>query len=280
MNREMVNHRSTGGSWFRAALIILAAGGGITQPAIAQTDYYNTDAGRPIAVEDAYPIEFRAVELQLAPLRLERSSAGVYHWGVEPEIAVGLLPRTQLELGLPLAHIDAGSAGKTTGLAGIELSALHNLNVETAIPALGIGVGALLPVGGLGPDRAYGSVKGILTRTMTWARFHVNGEYTLGSRPAPDEATAGVAELSRWMAGVAVDRTFPLQSALITAELVAREPLLESEDVEWSTAAGVRYQLDPRWALDGGIGRRLTGDDRAWYVTFGSAYAFGLPWRR
>jgi hypothetical protein len=46
--------------------------------------------------------------------------------------------------------------------------------------------------------------------------------------------------------------------------------------VAWNAAAGLRYQLAPRWAIDGGIGRRFTGDDRAWYVTFGSAFALGL----
>src|SRR4029453_3509588 len=60
----------------------------------AQTDYYNTDAGRPIRVEDAYPTERYGFELQLAPLRLERSRGGVYNWGVEPELAYGVLPRT------------------------------------------------------------------------------------------------------------------------------------------------------------------------------------------
>jgi hypothetical protein len=34
----------------------------------AQTDYYNTDAGRPITVEDAYATERYAFELQLAPV--------------------------------------------------------------------------------------------------------------------------------------------------------------------------------------------------------------------
>lgn len=260
------------------AALALAA---LASPARAQTDYYNTDAGRPIRIEDAYPVERRAFEVQAAPLRLERSSAGVYHWGIEPELAYGILPRTQVEIGFPLAWIDAGAAGRTTGLAGIELSALHNLNVETAIPALGIAASVLLPAGGLGPEDAYASVKGIMTRTFRWARFHVNGEYTFGDEP---EATAGdvpgVEELSRWMAGVAVDRTFPLRSMLITAEVFALEPMVEGGDVEWNTGAGVRYQLSPRWAVDGGAGRRLTGGDRAWYITFGSAYAFGLRWSR
>jgi hypothetical protein len=244
-------------------------------PAAAQTDYYNTDAGRPITIEDAYPVERRAFELQLAPLRLERSRGGLYHWGVEPEAAFGILPRTQVEIGLPLAFIDAG-AQRRSGLAGLEASVLHNLNVETSIPALALAADLLLPVGGLGPRESYASVKGIATKTLGWARFHLNGQYTFGREPSMTDAS--VAEVTRWLSGVAVDRTFPLQSALLTAEVVARQPIHENEDVEWSAGAGGRYQLTPRWALDAGLGRRLTGDDRPWFVTFGSAFAFGLPW--
>jgi hypothetical protein len=220
--------------------LALAMAAGITEPAGGQTDYYNTDAGRPIQIEDAYPVERRAFEVQAAPLRLERSRGGVYHWGIEPELAFGILPRTQVEVGLPLAYVDAGAAGRTTGLAGIELSALHNLNAETAIPALGIAARVLLPAGGLGPDKAYASVKGIVTRTFTWARFHVNGEYTLGSAVDAGAEPAGAAEISRWMAGAAIDRAFPLRSMLITSEVFAREPLRKGEDIEWNAGAGVR----------------------------------------
>jgi hypothetical protein len=262
-----------------SALVAAAA------PLAAQTDYYNTDAGRPVQIEDAYPVERRAFEIQAAPLRLERATRGVYHWGLEPEIAFGILPRTQVELGLPLAFIDAGAAGRTSGLAGVDLSVLHNFNVETSIPALAIAADVLLPAGNLGPEDAHASVKGIATRTFRGARFHVNAEYTFGSNlpaaAAGDESLgSGVVEISRWMAGAAVDKTFPLRSALFTAEIFAREPLRVGEDVEWNAGVGARYQFRPRWALDAGVGRRLTGNDRAWYMTFGSAYAFGLPWRR
>jgi hypothetical protein len=229
----------------------------------AQTDYYNTDAGRPLQIEDAYPVERRAFEIQAAPLRLERS------------------PRTNIEVGVPFAFIDAGGGEKTSGLSGIHLSAFHNLNVETSIPALAVSAAVLLPVGSLAADQTYTSVKGILTRTFTWARFHVNGEYTFGSRlGAGDEELAGAAELSSWIGGLAVDRTFPLRALLVTGEVYAREPILKDADLEWNTGIGLRYQLDPRFNIDGGIGRRLTGDDRGWYVTFGTAYAVGLPWRR
>lgn len=249
----------------------------ITRPAAAQTDYYNTDAGRPVAIEDASPIERRAFEIQAAPLRLERARPGVYMWGLEPELAFGILPRTQVEVGLSLALIDAGAAGRRSGLAGVDLSVLHNFNVETAIPALAVAADVLLPAGGLGPDHAYASVKGIVTRTLPWARFHVNAGYTFGDEPNPISDAA--VELTRWMAGVAADRAFPLRSTLITAEVVARQPIHDEEAVEWSVGTGVRRQLTSRWAIDGGIGRWLTGAAGAWYATVGSAYAFGLPWQ-
>ena len=249
-------------------------------PVAAQTDYYNTDAGRPMQIEDAHPVERRAFEIQAAPLRLERSHAGIYHWGIEPELAYGILPRTSVEVGLPFAFIDAGGGERSSGITGVHLSAFHNLNAETAIPALAVSASVLLPVGSLAADDAYTSLKGVVTRTFTWARFHANGEYTLGSRiDAADGGSAGAAEISRWLAGLAVDRAFPLEALLVSAELYAREPIHAGEDLEWNTGVGLRYQLDPRFNIDGGIGRRLTGDDRGWYITFGTAYAVGLPWR-
>lgn len=246
------------------------------RPLTAQTDYYNTDAGRPIRIEDAYAIERRAFEIQAAPLRLERAQGGAYSWAVEPELTLGILPRTQIEIGLPFAYIDAAGSG-TSGLAGVELSALYNLNAETSIPALAVAGSVLVPAGGLAPNDPYASVKGIATKTLPEVRFHINAEYTFGT--LGNEAGSGVAELSRWIAGIAADHTFPLQAMLLTAEVYARDPLRTDEELQWNAAGGVRYQLSPRVTLDGGGGRRLTGDDRAWFATFGIAYALGLPWR-
>ncbi|MBC7791449.1 MAG: hypothetical protein H7Z74_16000 [Anaerolineae bacterium] len=255
----------------------------------AQTDYYNTDAGRPIQIEDAYALERRGFEIELAPFRLERSRRGIYNLAIEPELSYGILPRTDIEIGLPFAFIDAGLGNRTAGLAGIDLSVFHNLNVETAIPALAVAASVLLPAGGLAADRAYASVKGIVTRTVfSSARIHLNGQYTFGDelpevRENGSQARTQVGqqalELSRWLGGIAIDRTFPLRALLVTGEVYAQKPLREREDVELNTGVGLRYQLSPRLNVDGGIGRRLSGDDRGWYVTFGSAVAFGLPWR-
>jgi hypothetical protein len=244
-------------------------------PALAQTDYYNTDSDRPLTVEDAYPTERYAFELQLAPVRVERRRGGIYAWSAEPEIAYGILPRTHIELGAPLTYTDADGV-RRSGLAGLELSVLHNLNAETTWPALAVAAEMLFPVGSLAPDRGYGTVKGIATRSLTWARFHLNGAYTFGSEPDAESLEDGAGHVSRWLGGVAVDRTFPLRALLIGGEVVASQPIVEHEDVEWSVAAGARYQVSPVIAIDAGVGKTLSGEAQPWFFTFGMARAFGV----
>jgi hypothetical protein len=258
----------------RRAVGLAAAALALAAPARAQTDYYNTDAGRPLRVEDAAPVERHAFELQLAPVRLERSGGGVYTWEVEPELAYGVLPRTQLEVGFPLVVVDAGGDAQVEGLAGIAVAALHNLNVETrTLPAFAVAAEVLLPVGGLAPAETYATAKAIATRTFTFARFHLNGAYTFGPEP---EAGEEAGEASRWMAGLAVDRAFPLRSLLVTAGAFAEQPLEEDAELRWTAEAGLRYQLSPQFNVDAGVGRVLTGDEQGWHVTFGAAYAFAL----
>lgn len=267
-----------------AAIVLVAV---LARPAVSQTDFYNTDRGRPVQIEDAYVTERYAFELKLAPVRVERAPGGRYNFGLEPEMALGILPRTQIEVGLPLAFVEQG-AQRRSGVAGLNLSAMHNLNVETeGLPALGIRADVLAPVGNLAADRAYASLTGMATRTYRFARFHVNGQYTFGAASSTTTTGttgttvttlggSGAIEASRWLAGAAIDKTFPLQSTLITAELYGRKPLLSSEDVEYSVGTGTRFQVSPTLALDGGFGRRLNGPGQGWFVTFGTAYAFGV----
>jgi hypothetical protein len=252
-----------------AALLLPGAAAG------AQTDYFNTDAGRPLAVQDASVIERHAFELQAAPLHVTRAG-GRTAWAVEPELAWGALPFVQLELGLPIvAH--QGTPDAPRGLAGVHLGLLYAVNTETrTLPAFAVGVAMLLPAGPLGADDAYHTVTGVATRTFSAGRLHVNASGTVGLAPVEGAEPAAV-ELSRWSVGVAADHAFPFQSTLVGAELVARQPLDAAAPVAWDAGIGLRRQLDPRWALDAGVGRTLTGDDRAWTFTLGAAYVFALP---
>jgi hypothetical protein len=247
-------------------------------PLHAQTDYYNTDAGRPVLMEDAYALERRGFELQVAPLRFSRARGGANTWGVEPSLAFGIASRTQVEVGVPVARV-----GGASGISGVDLSMLYNLNAETRIPAFAIAGGVLLPAGRFGPSHAYPSVKGIMTRTFPDVRVHVNAQYTFGRNTpaglaAPTGAASQAIELSRWVAGAAIDHAIALKSLLLTAEAYARQPLEASTDVQWNSGIGARYQLAPRWVMDAGLGRTLAGPDQGWFLTAGGAYAFGLPW--
>ena len=265
----------------RLVQMTLALASAMPAVARAQTDFYNTDRGRPVQIEDAYVTERYAFELKVAPVRLERAAGGTYNFGLDPEIALGILPRTQVEIGLPLAFVEQG-AQRRSGVAGLDLSVMHNFNVETeGVPALAVRADVLAPVGNLAADRAYTSLTGMATRTYPGARLHVNGQYTFGATPTAAVGTTaltggGAVEVSRWLAGGAIDKAFPLSSTLVTAELYGRKPLDSRDDVEYTVGTGTRFQVSPTLALDAGLGRRLNGPEQGWYVTFGSAYAFGV----
>jgi hypothetical protein len=38
----------------------------------------------------------------------------------------------------------------------------------------------------------------------------------------------------------------------------------------------VRYQTSPQFNLDLGVGRRFTGEEQHWFLTFGLAHAFAV----
>lgn len=255
--------------------------------AVAQTDYFNTDGGRPLRIEDASAVEWRAIELQLAPFSLERAG-GRWQPAIEPELAFGMLPRTHLSVGFPLQRVErpaasgATGAGTLTGLGGVHLSLFHQLNVETRVPAFAVRGEVLLPAGPLGAGRAIPSLTGIATRTLPSlgpVRVHANATVTLGDAlsaadAAPEGAEAN--EIPRWLAGVSIDRAFPVHYTLVAAELLAQRGLAEGADVTWHAGVGVRHQLTARFVVDAGVRRRLTTGDAPWSITVGSAMALSL----
>jgi len=268
--------RTMKGTLARAGAVASCSLGLLGTSAAAQKDYYNLDKNRPVRIEDAYATERYALEVKVAPLRLERERGGVYHWGFDPEIAYGILPRTSIEVGFPLAVVDGDEGGRKAGLSAIELSAFHNLNHETlGLPALGVRGDVVLPVGNLAADRTYASLTGLATRSYPWARIHVNAQYTFGAAPDAEGGEVAPHEVSRWLAGVAVDRVFPLDAYLLIADVYAAQPLHTDDPVEWNAGVGIRYQVNPFLAVDAGVGRRLTGDP-TWYFTLGSAYHLGF----
>jgi hypothetical protein len=246
--------------------------------AAAQTDFYNTDRGRPLTVEDATVVERRVIELQAVPLRVQRAGPGITSWGIAPELAFGILPRTQLEFAVPLHFVDAGALGsRTAGTAGFEIEMLHQLNTETQLlPAFAVGAGAHLPGGPFGPARTLTTVRALATRTLPWGRVHLNASYSPGDALlASDEGS----DEPRWLGGIALDRTLPLRQTLIGLDLTAEESLQDDGDVTWRSSVGLRRQVTSRLAMDAGVFRRMSGGNPDWGFTMGGAIAFARPLR-
>ena len=238
----------------------------------AQTDYINTDRGRPLRIEDAVSIERYSLEFQLSPFRIARSASGDSR-SFEPSMTYGIAALTQLEIGTPFVSVRNARGGYGTMLGGIDIALMHALNIETdRLPSVALSAHATLPVGAAGPRSTTGTIGALMTRSLSGPfRIHANADFVVTSPSAWRDGTDG----ERWTAGVGVDHPFALRSTLIGAEVFAEEPIQRGA-TEWNVGVGVRTQLTPRWHLDAGFGRALTGRNVATRVNAGLTYAFGL----
>ena len=255
---------------------LLAVGLGMAIPVgtlAAQIDYRNLDRERPVATEDAYPVERHAFEL-LLPFRSEREPGGDRLHVVPLEIEYGIFDNTQVGLGLPIAALDPAEVDTEWGLAGLNLFGLYNFNTEgPVLPALSLAADLGLPVGSLAGDNARFSLRALATRSWGLTRVHLNASRSFGSDGAP-----GVESLPRWSLSLAVDRTFFRKSLLLVGELLAQR-VVEGTPVEANAAVGARYQIGSTFVLDAGVARRLRSDVGPDYdLTVGLSYAFGLSW--
>lgn len=234
----------------------------------AQMTYFNTDAGRPTRIEDALSVQRYLLDLHVSPVAVLVPDDGAVAWRAIPEATYGVAPRTQVSLALPLAYHD-----DELGLAGLNIGALYTLTAETRTwPALALRGDVLTPVGSLAPERTYGSVKGIMTRTFSRARLNVNSGYTFGSA-AVEDTERDRPDVRRWLIGASLDRSFPTRSLLAAVEVYAEQPLDDTEDVAWSAGVGLRYQLTTNVVLDAGAGATLTSGGGPFYITLGLSRA-------
>ena len=265
---SLITRRAVGARRLRIAvagvLATLAA-----EPLRAQTSYYNTDRGRPFSVQDATPVERFGLDIQLSPIRGSLAVGAKSEYEAEPSIGWGALPQTQVELGLPLSF--GGPGNSAVALRGVSLSVLHALNVETTeVPALAILAEVALPAGS-GSGRKTRTELGFLaTRSLAGAfRVHLNAHVLVAGA---DRSATSTDE--RWMAGAAVDKTFPLAGLLVGAETFLRAPSGRNMPSEWTSSVGARRQIAQRWVLDAGVGRTFTGVRQATFASIGLGFSY------
>jgi hypothetical protein len=242
--------------------------------AAAQSDYRNLDPGRPLAVEDAQPLEFRAMEFSWTLPRYLRSGSGLWHLSFEGEYKWGIAKNTQVgvtsELGVQRA---AGRA--VAGAADVQLHLLHNFNAETPrLPAIAVRPEFTIRAGGFGSQREHAALKWILTKTLGRNRLHLNGSYAAGPTAAPGR---GGDLVSRFFYGVGYERTLPLRFLVLLADVYARKPI-DHDRTQVVFDVGARVQLNPAWVLDAGISsgalRRSAGHDFGFTIGVSRAFSF------
>ncbi len=252
-----------------AALIALSA-----LPAFAQADYRNLDAGRPIAVEDAQPVEFRAIEFQFTVPRFTRERSGHWHYGLETEFKWGAFKDTQV--GVTTETVVAREAGDTVFTSrDVQIHALYNFNQETRrMPAVAIRPELIIGTGGFGSQHEHGTLKLIISKTIRSNRLHFNGSYTVGATEQPGR---GGDLVSRFFYGAAYERTLPLKFLVLVADVYARKPI-DHSPTEVVIEFGTRIQLSPTWVLDAGVAtgqlRPSVGPDLGF--TFGLSRSFSF----
>ena len=300
----------------RISIATLALTSALAVPAKGQSEYRNLEAGRPVRIADATPTERYALDLDLTTLRLERLSLGRYRLSYEPRIAYGILPRTEVSIRIPSFYRER-SISPRGGIAGVGIGAEYQLLTEGMhFPALAIAGEAFIPTGPNAIRESY-SVKGLLTRTFPVARLHVNASYgTFPLREltggggvlvppiidgpcdfeVPDTGmpmrafcgVGGMAETSslatnivtkyRWVAGVGIDKAFPLKSLLIAADVFVEKYEKIGRPADWTAEGGARKQLTQFMVVDAGFGRRFTGISPSWFATAGTTFTlpFGI----
>jgi len=291
-----------------ALVVLLSAGLGAG--AGAQPEYRNIDGGRPVRIEDADASARHSLDFQLAPLRFDRITGGVYRWQLEPRISYAAFPRTELEIRAPFAYREPDTEPRG-GLVGVGIGAFHTLRVETErMPALAVEGELLFSAGGSLTRGDTYSVRGISTRTFGRYRLHANASYGTYRVPLPSPDTPDLPQIpdtpcsinpggdgsasrvaaaclatsqlamassqsdpggSRWLVGAAVDRAFPLRSLLLVADVFAEDYRGLDRPIDWTVEAGLRRQIALRTVLEASAGTRFTGPSHAWFVSLGVA---------
>ncbi len=272
----------------------------------AQVDYRNTDAGRPLRVGDAVPTARKSLEMSIGNARIDHLSLGRYRLQVEPRIAYGILPRTEIAVRSPV-FFNERAAVPRSGVAGVGFSAEHQLLLESMhLPALALAGEYFMPTGPSALPGTY-SVKSMVTRSLTSFRVHLNGSYgtysvrvpqgfekiippihgacnvttTESDIPARFFCMPGFASTiaatstptqthDRWMWGAAIDKSLPLRSLVVMADVYGQKFRSINRAADWTAEVGLRTQMTRTIVVDAAVGRLFTGESRATYLTLGT----------
>lgn len=215
-------------------------------PGTAQDDYRHLDEGRPLRVEDAYPIKFHEWEWELGT-GVTGLEGGALSGQSVLELKTGIFRNAQLGVE---AHgaLERVAGISETGIEELQLHFLYNLNQEgSRTPAIAARVDAQAPGWGEVARVDWGArIKAMATRTFGRSRVHLNGAYRWQSESDGD---------GLWEAGAAWDRALGLTSRMVGGDVFVEFPKGGPARI-WVDLGG-RMQLTKQLVLDAGVFSRI-----------------------
>jgi hypothetical protein len=234
-------------------------------------DHKNLDEGRPLRLEDAYPIAHGEFAIEAgAGFTLQRRGADR---GLFPvELLYGPLPNLQVGIGTTLST-DPHEIDDRPKSGDLRLSALYNFNQETlTLPAFAVKLGLDAPTGvdahGFGVE-----AKGIVTKSIERLSLHLNAGYEFITSSQGDERDG------RYK--LAFGASYPIGAprftrATLIGDVFAEQSLHRGDPTTVGTEVGLRYQLTPRIVWDVGVGTEFAGPAERSRFSFTTGLSVGF----
>jgi hypothetical protein len=233
--------------WVLAGLLLAA-------PSLQAQFLSNLEPERPIAVEDAAPIPFRAISAGVDWTYNVRRG-GLNDQGPGWSVLYGAM--RSLEVGAAQRYVTRPGRNALRGIASgdLEIHALYGLLSESARwPALAARVGLIFPTGldSRGTDLQLGA---LLTRSFDSLRLHGNFRWTRLGDTVPTERS------DRIEGGLAVDflASGPGRTdTLILADVTVRTSPVQLGDAIVNIELGARHRIGIQTIVFGGVGSEIS----------------------
>lgn len=239
-------------------------------------------AGRPLAVDDAAPLEWGRMKVELATAL--KTSEEAYDLAAPFNLALGLTPWLEVGISPSVVYVNNPEASprRAGGVGDLVLAAKAALPFKPFDLDLALVPSLKIPTAdehrGLGTGDVDGSVLLIVTKAFTELhKLHFNAGYTVvGKRHESrlrDVLFLGIAGESP-LPGLAEQR---LQ---FVAELFGTTPAEQDGSGDLQARLGMRYLLTEGWVLDAAVGRSLTAHPQVeFFATVGLTWTFNAPWQ-
>jgi hypothetical protein len=249
----------------------LALLAGLTASAVYAIDHDNLDEGRPLRLEDAYPIAEGEWALETgAGLSAQRKSRARGFFPLD--VLYGLAPNLQVSVGTTLLTDPKQIEGQTKS-GDIQLSGLYNFNQETlSLPALGLRVTLNVPTG-IESSGVDFRVKGLVTKSIGRLSVHCNPAYEVfsGTKPFERDSRYDLALGASYPVGAPKHTLTTLLGDVFTEQAPRRgDPQIVGAE------AGVRHQWTPWTVLDAGVGTEFAGPANRASVFFTAGFSVGF----